>query len=53
MTRPGFFQGVLAAAALALAAGIAGAVLAPFMGLPATVRLLIHPLFCEVMKAVQ
>jgi hypothetical protein len=44
MTRPGFFQGVLAAAALALAAGIAGAVLAPFMGLPATVRLLIPAL---------
>ena len=44
MKRPGFFQGVLVAAALALAAGIAGAVLAPLMGLPATVRLLIPAL---------
>jgi hypothetical protein len=44
MKRPGFFQGVLVAVALALAAGIAGAVLAPLMGLPVTVRLLIPAL---------
>jgi hypothetical protein len=44
MNRPGFFHGVLAAAALALVAGVAGAVLAPLMGLPATVRLLIPAL---------
>jgi hypothetical protein len=44
MKRPGFFQGVGVAAALALVAGVAGAVLAPLMGLPATVRLLVPAL---------
>lgn len=44
MKRPGFFQGVLVAAVLAFAAGVAGTVLAPLIGLPAVVRLLIPAL---------
>ena len=44
MKRPGFFQGVLVAATLAIAAGVLGTVLAPLMGLPALVRLLIPAL---------
>ncbi|HEX5789024.1 MAG TPA: hypothetical protein VFY03_12645 [Woeseiaceae bacterium] len=44
MRRPGFFEGVLVAAALAFAAGVLGTVLTPLLGLPAAVRLLIPAL---------
>lgn len=44
MTRPGFFEGVLAAAILAAAAGFAGFVLEPLMGLAALARLLVPAL---------
>lgn len=44
MKRPGFFEGVLVAALLAAASGVAGAVLAPLFGLAVVVRLLIPAL---------
>lgn len=44
MKRPHFFEGVLIAALLALAAGVAGAVLTPLIGLAVTVRVLIPAL---------
>lgn len=44
MKRPGFFQGVLVAAALGIAASIVAAALAPLIGLHAVVRLLIPTL---------
>ncbi len=44
MKRPGFFQGVLVAATLGVAASVVAAALAPLFGLPALVRLLIPAL---------
>lgn len=41
MKRPGLLEGVLLAAGLAFAASVVGTVLAPLIGLPAAVRLLI------------